>query len=553
MGIFFRGLGLVCICTSAWAQQANPDLILFNGKIFTSVAAHPYVQALAIRGARIVATGDAKTIRALAGPKTRQMDLGGRTAIPGINDAHHHFDVEPLNAVDVNLKTMDPTWAQVKDGIATAILQHTHNIPLNVTIGDKVFEDVSITRDSLDQIAPHNPVALGTFTGHAFILNTAGLRLYGVAEHQPDPLGGRFERDAQGKLTGTVREYAVFNLERFAANAVPESAAVGQLRQSLDEAAKYGVTSVQELSYAMSPERAVPLLEAVPTQVRIHIIRMPGTTPGGRDTEEGRGVPLHPTNLITVSGSKWVMDGVPIEGTLTPRGSLKVPAAPPMDSMVADLPLTFSKQEIAAILQETLKRDDQLLLHVSGYPAAKAVLDAMDASGGKSVWSGRRVRFEHGDGIFADLQERIKEYGIVVVQNPSHLMAGSALGVQAGTELFHQSQPLKSLLAAGISVALGSDGPVNPYLNIMFATIDANRPSEALTREQAVIAYTLTSAYAEFQEGEKGTLEPGRLADIAVLSQDIFAVPTEELPKTKSILTLVGGKVVYRANDSNIR
>ena len=110
------------------------------------------------------------------------------------------------------------------------------------------------------------------------------------------------------------------------------------------------------------------------------------------------------------------------------------------------------------------------------------------------------------------------------------------------------SQPVVSLLAVGIPLALGSDGPLNPFLNIAFACRDPDRPGEALSREQAVIAYTLTSAYAEFAEKEKGSLEPGKLADLAVLSQDIFTVPVEQLPSTVSILTMVGGAIVYDAH-----
>jgi predicted amidohydrolase YtcJ len=549
----FLGLGVLCVCTSALAQQAIPDLILFNGKIFTSVAAHPYVEALAIRGERIVAIGDTKTIVAMAGPKTSQIDLHGGTAIPGINDAHHHFGLEPPNAVDVDLKTMDPTWSQAKEGITAAIAKSPGNSLINVEIGEAIFQDVSVNRDALDQVAPHNPVMLGTFTGHGFILNTAALRLCGVAENQPDPLGGRFERDAKGRLTGTVREYAGLDIERVLNDSVPESVAVGQLRQTLDEAERFGITSIQELSAFSAPARAVSLLEAVPTEIRVRIVRMPGTT-AARNVEEGKGVPAHPTNLITVSGEKWMVDGVGIEGTFTPRGAIKIPAALPLDAGFNNLPLTFPKEEIAAMLQESIKNNDQLLLHISGYKGAKATLDAMDASGGKAVWDGRRVRFEHGDGVFPDLYERIKQDGVVVVQNPSHLMGGAMLTTAPpGTELFRDGQPLKSLLAAGIPVALGSDGPLNPYLNIMFATIHADRHSEAITREQAVIAYTLTSAYAEFQEKEKGSLEVGKLADIAVLSQDIFTVPMQELPKTESVLTLVGGKAVYKAKDLNTK
>ena len=198
---------IVCAWSHAPAQEAKPDTVLLNGKIFTGVASHPYVEALAIRGDRIVATGDTKTIKAMAGPKTNAIDLHGATAIPGINDAHHHFELGPPE-VDVDLHAMDPSWAQVKDGIVAAIAKNPPNSLIAATIGMKVFSDPSINRDTLDQIAPHNPVSLGTFTGHGVILNTAGLRFYDIPENQRDPMGGRFERDAKGRLTGTLREYA---------------------------------------------------------------------------------------------------------------------------------------------------------------------------------------------------------------------------------------------------------------------------------------------------------------------------------------------------------
>jgi predicted amidohydrolase YtcJ len=442
---------------------------------------------------------------------------------------------------------MDPTWAQVKEAIAAAIAKNPANSLISVTIGFKVFGDPSIDRDALDQIAPHNPVSLGTFTGHGLILSTTALRFYDIAEDQPDPMGGRYERDAKGRLTGALREYAILNLERAVADRVPEGEAIVQLRRQLDEEMKYGVTSIQELSYAMAPARAISLLEAVPAQIRIRVVRMPGSTPTGRDIGEGRGVRAHPTALITVSGSKWLADGVGIEGTMTPRGTWAMPAKPPFDSLFTDLPLEFPKGEYPAMLQESIKDKQQLLLHVSGNLAAQTVLDAIDASGGKSVWNGRRLRFEHGDGIFPNQFARVKQDGIVVVENPLHF----APFIAPGTVVFERVQPFKSLLAAGIPLALGSDGPTNPYLDIFFATHPGNRPSEAITREQAVIAYTATSAYSEFQEKEKGTIEPGKLADIAVLSQDIFTVPPPELPKTVSVLTMVGGKVVYKATDPN--
>lgn len=152
-----------------------------------------------------------------------------------------------------------------------------------------------------------------------------------------------------------------------------------------------------------------------------------------------------------------------------------------------------------------------------------------------------------------DLIARAKEMGVIVVQNPTHLTLGELLVKRYGPARAEQMQPLRSLLNAGIPLAIGSDGPNNPYLNIMLAAVYPGKPSEAITREQAVVAYTLGSAYAEFAEKDKGSLEPGKLADLAVLSQDIFRVPPNELPKTESVLTMVGGKIVHDAKAVTVR
>jgi predicted amidohydrolase YtcJ len=209
--------------------------------------------------------------------------------------------------------------------------------------------------------------------------------------------------------------------------------------------------------------------------------------------------------------------------------------------------LNFSEKEMEDMLRESLQRDDQLLVHVVGDRTVEMFLKAMDETGGKAVWGQRRVRIEHGDGILPDLVARVREMGVVVVQNPTHLALRELMLKRYGNERADQLQPLRSLLDAGITLALGSDGAANPYLNIMLATIYPGKPQEAITRKQAVTAYTLTSAYAEFAEKDKGSLEPGKLADLAVLSQDIFKAPPDDLPKTESVLTMVGGKIVYDA------
>jgi len=428
----------------------------------------------------------------------------------------------------------------MKAAITAAALKEPKGTFINGTIAWKIFRDLAVDRNALDQLAPDNPVILQTMTNHAWIMNSAALARAGIREDQSDPLGGRFERSSDGKLTGVISEYGVFNVERAFADQTSEADALAELRQTFSEAVKWGITTIQDMSNDMPPERCVALLEKTPTPIRVRVIRMPGTTPAGRDTKEGRPAPHSSNPLITVSGTKWMLDGTPVEGTFAARDDSST-----VGDFVLHEQLTFPKDQLAAMLQETLHDQDQLLVHVSSYPPAAAMVDAMQLAGGKSTWDKRRLRFEHGDGLTPDLIPQVKELGIVVVQNPSHLTVENLKPDLHSIFENLKVQPLRSLLAAGVPVALGSDGPTNPYLNIMFTTLDPNRPSEAITREQAVIAYTLTSAFAEFAEKEKGSLEPGKLADLAVLSQDIFTVDASDLPKTESLLTMVSGKIVY--------
>lgn len=535
-----RVLFLSLAAATSFGQQGTPELILVNGKIFTSDAANPYVQALAIRGERIIATGDSGEIRALARGGTREIDLGGRTVIPGINDAHNHLEIVPPASVDLRFNSFDPTWEEVKAKVVAAVAEKPKGTFIGADVGGRIFHDPAVNRQSLDAISPGDPVLLTTLTGHAGIANSAALRAASITDGQKDPMGARFERSPNGRLSGVIREYARMEVNRNLADRTSDDDAVAQLRKTLDQAARFGITTIQDMSNAMPPKRAIRLLERVPTPIRVRVIRMAMTTPSGRDIHEGWPPPAISSPLLTVSGTKWMLDGTALEGTFLPRTD-----SPSISQEILELEMTFPTSELPAMLHESLRMNDQLLLHASGHPAPAAMLQAMEQSGGARVWPSRRVRFEHGDGLTTDLLPTLKELGIIVVQNPTHLDGKDMVPEFGDLAVKFGIQPLRSLLAAGIPVALGSDGPTNPFLNIMFAVTHPDNPAEALTREQAVIAYTTTSAYAEFAEKDKGTLEPGKLADLAVLSQDIFAVPVPELPRTRSVLTLVGGKVVY--------
>ncbi len=534
------------------AVASAPDLVLFNGKLFTADPRRPETQAIAIRGDRIVAVGSDAVVKGLVGPNTRLVDLAGRRVIPGLNDAHAHLSMDPGNEILLETQSYDPSWSELRETISKTIGQAPVGAILFGNIGTTVFGDRTVDRAKLDEVSPDRPVILGTFDGHAAILNSAALKLLAIAEDVADPMGGRYERDGVGRLTGVVREYAYDAVLGRLAALASDADAEASLRDDLKSAARYGLTTIQDMPVSGNVDRTARLLAHIPTPIRVRITRMNGTTPAGPDYAEGAGAPPHPAPLVSVNGTKWVLDGVVFEGSLSPRASRSDPTDANDPHGFAGLPPLFSPPVIDRMLKDALQHHYQLQVHVFGTPAAREMLDAMERLGGASVWFGRRVRFEHGDGLTPELIARVKRMGVIVSQQGSHLDIRDidpALGRGFFDRLqAERAQPLRSLLAAGIPVALGSDGPLNPWLGILGATTHPDRPEEAITREQALIAYTRGSAYAQFEESDKGILAPGKLADLAVLSQDVLTVPATDLLKTRSVLTLVGGRVAYDAH-----
>jgi len=281
------------------------------------------------------------------------------------------------------------------------------------------------------------------------------------------------------------------------------------------------------------------LLRAAGAPLRWRVIRFPLEPPSADDASEGQG--RDDKDGVVVWGRKWILDGTPVERLAATR-------RPYADRPAWTGRLDFSSEEIRAAVEHARRDREPLMLHVVGDAAVAAALSALEATGGPEVWRPLRPRFEHGDGLAPDLVARAAALGVTVVQNPSHFTLPEVMFARFGYENMAGFQPMKSLLAAGVPLALGSDGPPSPFLNILFAVTHPTSRREALTREQAVTAYTRGSAFAEFAETAKGTLAPGMLADLAVLSQDVFAVEEGRLPETTSVLTIIGGRVVYDAS-----
>ncbi len=524
----------------AYGQKAAADLILFNGKVFTSDLAKPSAEAVAIRGERIVAVGTNKEIEKLVTSKTRKIDLQGRVVTPGFNDAHFHFMPDP-KAFNLQFKTLEPSWEETKAAIEAAVKQAPAGGWILGYVGSTVVLNEQVTRSALDRIAPNHPVLLRAYYGHGYIVNSKAMSLLQIGDEEPDPLGGRFERVGNSKkINGRFWEYAEWIPNRILANQVTDADAIKELKKIADEAVGFGITSMQIMS-SMSVDRFAKLLVSADLPIRVRAIPFATTSPKSRDLSEFEMLSKlnFPNSKVKASGIKWVLDGTPIE-----RGAaFRQPYESGSDWHGR---LNFPESEISKMVRESLRFKQQILFHCAGDRTAEVVFDALETVGnGKIDWLQKRVRIEHGDGVIGDLIPRAVKLGVIIVQNPTHF---AQIGdMDNRPESLKNLAPLRSLIEAGIPVAIGSDGPMNPFLNIMLASIHPARPSEAINREQAVKAYTFYSAYAEFAEQEKGSLTKGKLADLTVLSQDIFTAPVPELPKTQSVLTIVGGKIVHDA------
>jgi hypothetical protein len=409
-------------------------------------------------------------------------------------------------------------------------------------IGPGLIDDIEATRFGLDDVSKDHPVLLRAWTGHGTFFNTAAMKALGLGQTEPDPPGGFFTRLRQGgsdrTLSGFAHEYAEFRLERKLNESVPDEQIVDAFRGFATRAASLGITSIQAFMTAHDADHVGRLLADANLPVRVRLVKFPLDDPSAWQPPASTD-PAQPAAALSVWGTKWIIDGTPVERLAF------------LSQEYSDRPKwrgqpNFKDTSVRPILLKALESREQVVLHAVGDAAIGQTFSGMAAAGSPLRWQSRRLRIEHGDLLSGDLVERAKNLGVVLVQNPSHL-AISELKARFGAERMARSQLLKSILAAGVPLALGSDGPLSPGLNIMLATTHPNNPGEALSREEAVRAYTYGSAYAEFAEQEKGTIAPNMLADIAILSQDIFTAPPDALPATTAVVTIAGGKVVHEA------
>jgi predicted amidohydrolase YtcJ len=537
---FVAGAALALALTYLAQPAPGPELVILNARVWTGVAARPWAEAISIQANQIAAVGTTAEIKASAG-NARTIDAAGRLLIPGFNDAHAHPGAMPpaTRLEGPPAVEHDPTLDEVIARIKTAVPNAPAGQWIVGEIGAAVLDDPRATRATLDPLTADRPLMLEAWSGHGTIFNTAALRSLGVSETEPDPPGGFFGRMPDGRtLTGRAHEYAEYELRQRLTKMPDRAAQVKAFQAFAAEASSFGITTVQAMMTAYPAAEAAPWIGAAGLPVRMRLIDFPMTAMKDWHPPISRR-PRTESPLVTVSGTKWILDGTPIE-------RLALLRAP-----YADAPKTSGRQNFSGVdLREFLGRafdaKEQPILHVAGDGAIAAALDALQDTGGPR-WILLRPRLEHADMLQPADFVRAARMGATVVQNPSHFMIAPLLQQRLGAERSAQIDQVKGAIAAGVPFAIGSDGVLNPFLNIMFAAMNPANPSQALTVEQSVTAYTRGSAAAELAERQKGTIAPGMLADVALLSQDIFKIPLDQLPRTTSVLTIVNGRIVHEA------
>ncbi len=550
---------------SAQTPPGQPaDLLLLNGRIYTSNPARPWTQALATRGEKILAVGRDRDIEKFRGPGTRVIDLGGRMAMPGIIDSHIHFLEGSLSLGRLKLDDAR-SLPEVKRVIREYAAGHPDR---KWVLGRGWYYDAFApaplpTRQLLDELVPDRPAAITCFDGHSVWVNSRALALANITKDTPDPVEGGVKvgiivRDPKtGEPAGVLKEAAASLVHRV----IPEPThdeKLKALRAGLKEANRHGLTSAVNASGdIVEMELYDELRQQGELTVRMYTAMMmePELSEKTLASYEENRRRFH-DKWVRAGAIKAFMDGVVESYT----AAMLEPYA---DDPKLTGALNYAPEQFRNNVVELDRRRFQVITHAIGDRAIRTALDAYQAAEEANGPRDRRFRIEHIE--IADPAD-IKRFGplrVIASMQPYHAYPDAdTLTVWAphiGPARLPWAFPWHDLAAAGAKLAFGSDWSVvslDPFIGIQNAVTrqdwDGRPPDgfvagQKVTLDQALAAYTRDAAYAEFEESVKGTLEPGKLADVLVLSQNLFEKKPLDIRKTTVLLTIVGGKIVHRA------
>jgi predicted amidohydrolase YtcJ len=537
--------------SSGEAASLVPDLLIFNASVRTMDAEHPQAEAVAVVGNRIVAVGSTADLRPLSGAKTRLIDAHGQSVLPGFNDAHVHWLEGGFSITNVDLR-----HATSPAEFARRIGDYAKQLPkgrwiLGGNWDHEKWPGAPLpTQELLDPVVPDHPVFVQRLDGHMALANRLALKLAGVTKETKEVAGGLIVRDAAGEPTGVLKDAAMGLIDRV----IPPRARdekISALRAATLHAAQLGVTSIQDMSMDDDLGLYQFCWEHGELKTRIY---------GARSIVSWE--VLAKTGRRGAFGNDWLRFGALkgfADGSLGSTTALFFEPyhdAPGVRGLLSDQMLPEG-----AMLKRVRDADAQglhVMIHAIGDEANQRVLDlyqeVLQASGPRD----RRFRIEHAQHLRPTAIRQFAALKVIASMQPYHCADdGRWCEKRIGAERSKGTYAFRALLDAGASLAFGTDWPVaplNPMEGLKAAvtrqTLDGKHPAgwipeQKIKLEEAIYAYTAGSAYAEFQEKSKGTITPGKLADLVLLDRDIFAIAPTDLDRIKVALTLVDGQVVY--------
>ena len=543
-----NALLLVATMTApALAAGQTADLVLRGGRVWMGKGLAEGA-AIAIRGDRVLAVGDESLIRSVTGSATKLIELGGRLVVPGFNDAHVHFLDGGFGLLSVDLRP-----ARDEADFAKRIGDYAKTLPRGSWILQGNWDHEAWptkalpTRRSIDSVTPDNPVYVSRLDGHMALANSLAMKLAGITRDTKDPDGGTIVRDAQGEPTGILKD----NAQELMSAAIPEASREMNLRAAraaLREAARVGVTTIQDNSAVDALATYQALRASGELTARFYVWRYIQSL-----------APLQQAGIRTGLGDDWIRLGAL---KILADGSMGAGTAaffePYADDPTTSGLLLYPVAELETMIRDADLAGFQLAVHAIGDRANSLVLDAFEKAVRLNGPRERRFRIEHAQVVREEDLARYQALGVIASIQPSHCIDDMHWAEKRiGRERCQRAYRFRSFTSRGIPVAFGTDWfvePLDPRLGLYAAVTREFTeggpaggwfPGEKIGLEDALDLYTRGSAYAEFAEGVKGTLAPGKLADLVVFKRDIFKVPPREILTTPVDLTIVGGRVVF--------
>ena len=540
--------------------QSAADLVFKNGNVYTVNDKSAKAQAIAVKGDKIVFVGTNEAAQKFIGTNTRVVDLKGNTVLPGFTDAHQHLSGVGQREMTLNLEgttSLNDLLAKVKARVDQA--QPGQWITGRGWIETHWEPPVFPTRWDLDTVAPNNPVILGRADGHGAVANSAALKLGGVDKSTPNPFGGEISKD---KNSGEPNGMLLDSAQGLVRRRVPATTRADEERAvelGVKRDIELGWTQIQDAGGSFADVDIFKKLYAAGTiKLRIYkAVYGPGPN-ATRLMNEGPTIGAF-GNRLTVRTIKVVSDGA-----LGSRGAALL--GPYSDAPATSGFLTVKVEELRPMLVEALRKGIQVETHAIGDKANRFILDEYETALKAVPASERKIadprwRVEHAQIVNPADIPRFAKLGIIPSMQPSHAIgdlffAPSRLGI----ERLAGAYAWESFIKSGVVVPGGSDAPVErgePMIEFYAAVARKDQkgfsgegwhPEEAVTREQALKMFTIWPAYAAFEEKLRGTIEVGKLADFTILSADIMTIPVPEILKTRNVMTVINGEVVYGAS-----